>query len=540
LLLAYVFLVGTLVGVIAWVASPNTDDAMSYHLGRVIHWVQNKSVAFYPTHILRQLHQNPWSEFAILHFYILQGGDHFANFVQWFSMLGSVIGVSLLAQELRATIRGQLFAAALCITIPMGILQGSSTQTDYVVSFWLVCFVYFSVCIRKQTTLPYILGAGLSLGLAILTKATAYIFAFPFLAWLILSSIKLHHTKKLAIILALAIAFSINLGHYTRNADLYGSPLGPGREGDGYGYTNEIYSFSAVASNFVRNIGLHIGTPINWINAGLERRILILHGIIGISPNDVHTTWPGTEFHISRLSFHEDTAGNPIHLFLIAASLLLFIFQRPKEYEGVVYIISLLLAFLLFCAFLKWQPWHSRLHLPLFVLAAPFLGLVLSRTWNTKIINSLMVLLMVTTLPWVLLNWSRPILGKNSIFTTSRIEQYFKNRPTLADPYIKSAHILADMHCSDVGLLLGGDDWEYPLWMLLREKATSSIYVEHINVSNVSHQKHNVNHLDETDACAIFAVSADLPDTISVGNSVYSQRWSSDSVGVYTQASGSS
>ena len=149
--------------------------------------------------ILRQLHSNPWSEFAILHFQILDGGDRFANFIQWFSMVGSIVGVSLLAKELKATIRGQIFAAVACATIPMGILQGSSTQTDYVVSFWLVCFVYFAMLLRRKADLLYALATGVALGLAILTKATAYIFAFPFLAWLGLSSIKLRHAKEIAV-----------------------------------------------------------------------------------------------------------------------------------------------------------------------------------------------------------------------------------------------------------------------------------------------------------------------------------------------------
>jgi hypothetical protein len=61
--------------------------------------------------------------------------------------------------------------------------------------------------------------------------------------------------------LALVIAFVINLGHYARNFDLYGNPLGPGQESATLGYANEVFSFSATTSNLVRNIGLHLGTP---------------------------------------------------------------------------------------------------------------------------------------------------------------------------------------------------------------------------------------------------------------------------------------
>lgn len=67
-LLIYIALMITLVGFVAWISPPNNWDSMTYHMSRVMHWIQNQSVAHYPTHILRQLHMTPWSEYAILHF----------------------------------------------------------------------------------------------------------------------------------------------------------------------------------------------------------------------------------------------------------------------------------------------------------------------------------------------------------------------------------------------------------------------------------------------------------------------------------------
>jgi hypothetical protein len=92
----------TIVGMIALVAPPNNFDSMTYHMGRVVHWIQNQSVNFYPTHITRQLYQSPWAEYAILHLQILSSSDRFANLVQWFSMVGSVVGVTAIAKQLRA------------------------------------------------------------------------------------------------------------------------------------------------------------------------------------------------------------------------------------------------------------------------------------------------------------------------------------------------------------------------------------------------------------------------------------------------------
>ncbi len=216
----------SVVGVIALIAPPDTFDSMTYHMARVSHWIQNGNVFFYPTSILRQLYMPPWAEFAIAHFQILSGTDRFANIVQWFAMAGSILGISLITAQLGASLKGQIFSAVFCSTIPMGILQGSSTQTDYVVTFWIVCLIYYILLYYSEPKISVMLWAGMSLGLAILTKGTAYFYAFPFIIWFCFLSIKFfrwNFWKPIALIVALVI--SINLGHYMRNYNLFGTPI---------------------------------------------------------------------------------------------------------------------------------------------------------------------------------------------------------------------------------------------------------------------------------------------------------------------------
>lgn len=94
----------------------------------------------------------PWAEFAIIHFYVLSGGDRLSNGVQWISMLGNLTGVSLIAKQLGGTKESQLLAALIAASLPMGILQASSTQTDYVVTLWLVSFLIscFGSCMYRS------------------------------------------------------------------------------------------------------------------------------------------------------------------------------------------------------------------------------------------------------------------------------------------------------------------------------------------------------------------------------------------------------
>jgi hypothetical protein len=117
---------------------------MTYHLARVLHWQQDRSVALYAINIERQLHLPPGGEYGILRLDLRSGGDRLDNLPQWLAAMGSLPVVSLIPARLDATARGQALAAVFCATLPMGILQSSSTQNDYQVAYWLACLVAWS------------------------------------------------------------------------------------------------------------------------------------------------------------------------------------------------------------------------------------------------------------------------------------------------------------------------------------------------------------------------------------------------------------
>jgi hypothetical protein len=48
-----------LVAIVAFLTPPNTQDVMTYHMPRVMYWMQQRSVAFYPTVDYRQLYMPP-------------------------------------------------------------------------------------------------------------------------------------------------------------------------------------------------------------------------------------------------------------------------------------------------------------------------------------------------------------------------------------------------------------------------------------------------------------------------------------------------
>ena len=531
LFLGYLAAVIALTAMLAWVAPPNTWDSQTYHMSRVVHWIQNRSVDFYPTAVLRQLHSNPWAEYLILHLQLLTGTDRLANFVQWASMVGSLVGSSAVAKELGAERRGQIIAAVACATIPMGVLQSTSTQTDYVVAFWLVCLAFFSMRLAKRPDLSSALGVGGALGLAILTKGTAYVFSLPFVALLAMTAFGRRDRKLLVFIgLACTIAFVSNAAHYARNLDLYGSPLGPGAEGAGLEYNNQRIEVAVLASNLLRNAGLHMGTS-EPLSRAAERSINALHTLLGISPNDPATTWPGTSFQVQRQSMNEDNAGNPVHLALIGIALLIYAFGFRRDATVTAYVAAVVVGFLIFCTYLKWQPWHSRLHLPLFVLWTPLIGLFLSSLSRAWAGNMAAVVMISSSAPTFVFSQTKPATGSASIFTLPREDQYFSKRPDLLPVYNEAARRIKALNCADVGIVTDIEGWEYPLWVLLKDKASSPIRIKHVAVVNASQRKSS--ELESFEPCALFLSNREQTPSVSVAGKPYALMWSSGGIGVY-------
>jgi len=508
------------VGLNAFFAAPNNWDSMTYHLPRVLHWIQNRSVEHYATAILRQLYQPPGAEFLILQFQILTGNDRFANLVQWFSMIGSALVLSLIAADLGAGRKGQILTAFLVVTIPMGILQGSSTQNDYVAGFWLAVLVFFGLRLLsfdgqgRQRGFD-IAGAGLALGFTLLTKGTGYIFAAPWIAAFVLFGLLKKRKMFLRDLVVIAlICFVFNAAFYTRNMKLFGSPISAGTED----YTNKGNLIGNGIANVVRNVALHMGTPFAGFNKALKDNIIKLSG------QDESNSWG--DFDIPTPSTSEDIAGNPLHLLLILIIFVAVLISR-KSPQLRNYTLLIIAGFILFCVYLKWQLFHSRLHLPLFLLSMPVVAVVLERLTAKFWIPLIALFLLAGSLPPLLYNERHPLVGKKNVFNMSRMEQYFSYRKFMAVPYVLSAKYAASRLGSDVGLLLGGDDWEYPLWILLK-KEKPDVRIYHSGVKNVSGAL-----AQDKKVTVIISELADPPNVVSFEQKVFLKRQQFSFMSIY-------
>ena len=226
-LLAGVVAIVMATGVIAFNAPPNNFDSMNSHAARVAHWLQQGSVEHYPTHTADALRYEPLAGYVMLQFNAMAGDDRYANLVQWLSMLGSIIGVSLIARQLGAGLRGQVLASVICATLPMGIMQATSTQIDYVAGFWLLATVATFIQAVVKPALGSTMLAGIALGLALLSKITNFFFVFPLVLWLAYRAARWRRLAWLAqAALIVALALFVNTKQFQRNMTTFGHPLG--------------------------------------------------------------------------------------------------------------------------------------------------------------------------------------------------------------------------------------------------------------------------------------------------------------------------
>jgi hypothetical protein len=523
-LLGCVGIILMVTGAIAIAAPPNNWDSMSYVMPRIIHWIQNRSVEHYPAHYTSQLYNGPWADFASLHLQVLSHGDHLANIIQWMSLFGCLIGVSLITKQLGGNLRAQIFAAAFCATIPSGILHASNSKNTIVIAYWLICFVYYSIeIIQSRPSWILVIAASTSLSLAVLTKGTAYIYALPFLIWLGWVTFQAFRIKYLSYLTGASTVFlTINLGHYLRNFWVFGSP----NSTYPYNWGNETYTISAFISNLTKNISLHIVPPFfdwDW----LDQWVIEFHKFLHISPLDPKLNlflggYHPTEFTAHGLATFEDTASNPFHFWLIIASIFIIFNGKNTKKEKILtaYLVSAITSFTLFCLLIKWQIWHSRLHLPIFILICPILGIIISKS-HQKFASALMLIFLLVATPCLFLNETRLIASSQNVFNTERKIQYFAAQSSLAIDYTSLANLLAQKSCFEIGLVQRPDAWEYPLWMLLDQKNRQSLRFENVNVENPSKSLSQDPKYRNFRPCAIVKLGLPSTQQLTVSGSIY-------------------
>lgn len=461
-------------------APPNNYDSMTYHMSRVMHWMQNGSVASFANGTFRQIVYSPGAEYNILNLHLLTGNDILANTVQWSAMLISVVASGQLPSYLKAGPAANWLSAIFCITLPMGILQSTSTQTDYAAAGWTVVAVLFGLRALNESVrsknIECVALCAMSSGLALLTKGTAAMVLAPFIVAFAISFVRKFGLWSIKPALsAVSLAGILLSGFYTDNwTDSSGKFFQYVVANVGNGITNEVYSPAVTASCLIRNLATQLATPIPFCNSVLSEAVAATHRLTGLAINDPRTTF-GNSFSLVHggRQLHEDFAGYAGHA-LLAMLLLTGYLIRGKPLHNkrlLCYGVSLVVSYVMLCSLLKWQPWGTRLFLPFFVLLSPLVASAATPLLSERTKNAICGALLILGLPWLCDNRTRPLIGANSLLLSSRESNYFRTRPRSESQYKKAASILSAIHPSQIMLVTQGDAFVYPLWVLLSKQA---------------------------------------------------------------------
>jgi hypothetical protein len=451
---------------------------------------------------------------------VVFGTDRFSALVQWFGYIGSILVLSclvpFLSRKNAPTTNITVAAIVFFATLPMALLQATSTQTDLISTFWVILCVYY-LLIQK----PRFFASAFAL--AIFTKTSNALYLAPFCIWglyyLYRSGIKMPQLLlKVGFLFGLTAA--IHGPHFYRNYVSFGSFAGPAKEVSGM--NNDTVNPAMTLANVVRNYSLNLGTPVSAINDALTTTVRKSLAAVGMDADDPRYSFGSQyRFEIGKTSTHEDHAPNPYQAWMLLLFIPVFFLAKSKTHSrlALTYGILTLLSFYTLCVFLRASPWNHRLHLPFFALSAPLFGLVactLKSALNANIVRATLVVASIASFYWSLCNYSKPVLRPKShyptsILSTTRAELYFHNRPYLKLPYLQSIEKLKASGCHHLGIIIGLDHWEYPLWALAKLSGHG------LTVSHVNGFRPPVDHLPLSKAapCALF-IAGEQKEPITV------------------------
>ncbi|HYT91302.1 MAG TPA: hypothetical protein VEL76_21495 [Gemmataceae bacterium] len=192
----------------------------------------------------------------------------------------------------------------------MAVIQASSTLNDLPTGFFLLAAA--TLTFSNQRLLPRGVHGGLvgaALGLALLTKGTAYLYGAPLGIVLAVLTIRKTGRRAVAPLFAAGIvAASLNAGHWWRNASVFGSPLVAGETTVPSG----VLGPRSFGSNVLRVVALDLATPSRGANALIVLGVTVARKVIGISPSLPATTFAGARFGLSASVFYEGRGPLPI------------------------------------------------------------------------------------------------------------------------------------------------------------------------------------------------------------------------------------
>jgi len=480
---------GTLALVSALAYRPNNYDSMTYHLARVAHWMQHGSVAKFATSIGRQVGNPPGAEYLLLVLQTVSVSERLANLLQWSAWCLMVAAARPLARQFGAPARVARWATLLVATLPMGLLQASSTQNDLVAAGVAIALVV-SVHPFLHRTARWRRGDLVLLTFAVaagfLVKPTSLLAGAPLLLYGALAVLRRMDARQLSALLrdaspalAVAVVLAVVVQHATPSGS-YSQKMSP----NSFIYSRFEPGDRAVAALRALARELAIQAPV------LDRLA---------PPWTAGCPRPDSLCLEAGLKIHEDYVAGSLQmatvLVLVAVGAM-----RWRTLGGIakMAIPGVVLAWIALGGGLRDNVWNTRLHLPFFAitpLALSALQGARTRRWTYGIAVAASLTAVGVGIVVLTQNVLRPLQMTSLARGQSAGTYYFEAPEGLALRHARTLSALRRSGCRRLGLFLGGNSVDYPLtWRAMQ------LGIE-------------VRHVDGADTwpCVIFADRGPLP-----------------------------
>lgn len=491
--IAFAALFGAML-ILAGKTVPYNWDSMTYHLPRIMQWAQNKSVAHYLTHDVRQLTSPVLAEFVNLQVYVLTGkADNIFNLLQCFSFITNAILVFYITKKLKVSKPYCWLSMLLFVSMPIAFGEALSTQVDHFSTIFLLIFVYFILDLIVDThkllwnkeNILYVIVLSLCIGLGYLAKPSVMFGMVFFAVWLLVVSIRRKDALKdviYLIVLAGAIIIVVIAPEILRNIRTFhalSDPIAGAQQL--VGTLNPLYLVVNGLKNYAMNL------PNVYVNfAGLiEHGVYWIAYMLGVNIHDRAIAENGIEFYLHLPeTYGHDTAINPIVVISATIAIMCLMLKKiRREKYDVTDKFSLVVmgAFLFFCIVLRWEPFVTRYMLSYLALLCPVVAIWL---WKFKASNSAaFVAGMISLMCMVELANLFAYHGNIVSEQKGDISDYFVVNGRYIEDYKIMEEALDEIDADSVGLyLVMAAMYEYPIWKMV----DGDVRIEPILVENTT------------------------------------------------------
>lgn len=471
-------------------------DSMTYHMPRVMHWIQNQSVDFYATSEVRQITSPPLAEYMIMHVMLLSGSDKFVCMVHGMSYVLSAGLIYFISIKMNVEKRYAYLAVFLFLMMPPAIAEAVTTQNDLFAAMIMLLFFYYyldfiyksDLTISKEILILSV-KLGTTIALGYLAKPNVLIIMAILIGYL--GIIKIWNKEKVKNMLFTGVAGIVTavIGicpFMIKSYKVYGK-LFPSSQTEGI--TVATLDVRLLIANCYKNLVKYISTPlIPGINNFLMKVSYVIERVFRIDINDPAISTMEFTLPDGDKAYQQSMAANPVVMLLCFLVILGIIFKKCEKLKlEIGMFFCTILGLLSTCAISKWSPWKVRYFLPFSVVAIIFVCLFIGQIknkykWKDAFVGFIICLGLLSgygalhyTANEVKMQYEGDEDGQYSYFANRHVRGAYND----IEAYVEK------MDYKQVGLYLGGDRYEYPLWLYLDQTER----IEHVMVKDEYLQK---------------------------------------------------